>query len=107
MTISKAYSFRLYIAGISTDNQVAILKFKKLFTGKFDGAFKFEVIDVLQEPERAMEDNILATPMLVKVSPSPAVKIILNSVEEENLAKEIDFFFKHWVIHDKKRRTDA
>ncbi|NLG51694.1 MAG: circadian clock protein KaiC [Chloroflexi bacterium] len=35
-----------------------------------------EVIDISQEPLRALKDNILATPTLVKLSPGPTRKVI-------------------------------
>ena len=39
---------------------------------------ELEIIDVLEQPQRALADGILVTPSLTKVSPSPLAKIVGN-----------------------------
>ena len=41
-----------------------------------EGQCELTVIDVMQEPHRAEEDGILATPTLVKAAPSPPRRVI-------------------------------
>jgi circadian clock protein KaiB len=37
---------------------------------------KLEVVDLLQEPDRALADGIMVTPTLVRLSPGPEVRIL-------------------------------
>ena len=38
--------------------------------------YQLEVVDVLEQPQRAEQDKVLATPTLVRSSPHPVRKII-------------------------------
>ncbi|MCH9756669.1 MAG: circadian clock protein KaiB [Gammaproteobacteria bacterium] len=87
------YIYKLYIAGISTDNQVGILALKKRIKDKTKGDYLFEVIDVLEQPEMAMEDKVLATPTIVRQSPSPAVAVILDFTTQERMLMGFDLIF--------------
>ncbi len=44
---------------------------------------EIEIVDVLRYPQRALDDQVLLTPMLVKLSPAPIRKILgtLNQPE--------------------------
>jgi circadian clock protein KaiB len=43
-----------------------------------DGRYKLEIVDVLEQPARALQDNIIATPTLIRLSPGPVVRITGN-----------------------------
>jgi len=55
------------------------------------GNYKVEVIDLLQKPQMAAGDQILAIPTLVREIPKPARKIIgdLSNVERVLLGLEV------------------
>ena len=55
----------------------------------FPASHRIEVIDVLQEPLRALGEAILVTPTLVKVSPAPAMQIIGNLSDEEEVLRAL------------------
>ncbi|MFC1886871.1 circadian clock KaiB family protein, partial [Thermodesulfobacteriota bacterium] len=46
------------------------------FQDEWSKEYSLEVIDVLDRPDLAGQDRIIATPTLVKVSPDPVRKII-------------------------------
>ena len=68
---------RLYVAGSSPNSAAAIANLKTLDEGS-PVQFELEIVDVLQEPRRALSDGILVTPTLVKLSPSPSCRILGN-----------------------------
>jgi circadian clock protein KaiB len=77
------YIFKIFIAGIAPDNQVMIASFKKQLADMLgEGNFKLEVIDLLENPELAEEEHILATPTVVRKLPKPIKKVILSLDEE-------------------------
>jgi len=70
------YKFLLYITG-RRQKTLALIEALKGFLGeRFKDQYSLEIIDVLEDPRRAEEDMILATPTLVKNAPPPIRKII-------------------------------
>ena len=46
-----------------------------------------EVIDVLERPQLADEERVLATPMLVRVEPPPRCSVIGDLSDEQTVAR--------------------
>lgn len=67
---------RLYVTG-STPNSVAALANVRAVRAAL-AEHELEVVDVLVRPERALEDAVLVTPTLLKISPRPTCRIIGN-----------------------------
>jgi circadian clock protein KaiB len=76
MSKSPHFKFRLYVAGGSPNSAKAIANLQALCHEILNGRHEIEVVDVLKEPHRALDDGVLLTPMLVKLSPAPISKII-------------------------------
>jgi len=64
---------RLYFAGSGPTSTQAIKNLKMLLKSF---AHELELIDVLADPDRALDDGICVTPTLVRVSPAPEVRIV-------------------------------
>ena len=84
-----AHVFRLYLAGGAPNSVRALANLYALCRKHFPGSHRIEVIDVLQEPLRALAEAILVTPTLVKVSPAPEQQIIGNLSEEEEVLRAL------------------
>jgi len=74
--MTKKYTLKLYITGDTPNSQSATKNLNNILEAKIKGLYTLEIIDVLKNPESAIEDKILATPTLIKVSPKPAKRII-------------------------------
>ena len=70
------YLLRLYVAGTSSRSRQAILRARELCENELHGRCKLEVIDIYQEPIRARDGQIVATPTLVKELPPPVRRLI-------------------------------
>jgi len=70
------YKFRLYVAGDSPNSLQATMNLKAFCAEHLPELHQIEIVDVLQEPKRALDEGILLTPTLVKLSPLPVRKII-------------------------------
>lgn len=70
------YVLRLYVAGSSSRSRRAILRVHELCEGELKGQCTLEVIDIYQDPERARDGQIVATPTLVKERPRPERRLI-------------------------------
>jgi circadian clock protein KaiB len=68
--------FRLYIAEGTPNSVRAMANLKSVCQEYLHGRHKVEVVDILQEPLRALSEGVLVTPTLVRLSPLPVRKIV-------------------------------
>ncbi|MEX2178636.1 MAG: circadian clock KaiB family protein [Gemmatimonadaceae bacterium] len=69
---------RLYVAGHADNSQRAIVNLKVICEQYYASAHDIEIVDLLEEPLRALQDGILVTPTLTRVSPLPMRRVIGN-----------------------------
>lgn len=74
--MSKEYILKLYITDDTASSQAAIKSLNGIIEKEIRDLYTLEIVDVLERPEMAEQDRILATPTLIKVSPAPAKRII-------------------------------
>jgi circadian clock protein KaiB len=67
---------RLYIAGQTPKSIKAFANLKRICEEHLPGRYRIEVIDLVQNPQLAAGDQILAVPTLVRRLPEPVRKII-------------------------------
>jgi circadian clock protein KaiB len=67
---------RLYIAGQTPRSAAAFANLKKLCEEHLPGRYKIEVIDLLEHPQLAAGDQIVAVPTLVKMLPEPLRRVV-------------------------------
>lgn len=84
------YILRLYIAGNSQHSRRAIDKLRDICANHLEGRYELDVIDVLEQPDMAEKDKVIATPTLVRELPPPLRKIIGNLSEEEKVLIGLD-----------------
>ncbi len=72
------YKFKLYLymSGEALPSAAGAYNLKVLLDKELQGQYSLEVINVLDNPQRAQEDKILATPTLVKMVPEPQKRIV-------------------------------
>lgn len=77
--------FGLFVAGKTpkADHTVAILE--QICETYLEGTCDINVIDVIQDPFTSMEENIIATPTLIKQHPKPSRRIIGDLSNQEQL----------------------
>jgi circadian clock protein KaiB len=71
-----AYRFRLYVADGTENSQQALANLTALCRAQLPKQHKIEIVNVLQEPMRALEDGVLMTPTLMVLSPPPVRRIV-------------------------------
>jgi circadian clock protein KaiB len=75
-TAADLFELRLYVAGQTPRSVAALVNLKKLCKEHLAGKYRLEVIDLLQNPKLARDDQIVALPTLVRRLPPPLRKII-------------------------------
>lgn len=86
----KTYTLRLYVAGQTKKSLVAFTNLKKICEEHLKGRYKIEVIDLLENPQLAKGDQILAIPTLVRRLPPPIKKIIGDLSNTERVLVGLD-----------------
>jgi len=69
---------RLYIAGGAPNSLQAIANLAAICREFLKEGHQLEVVDVLEQPQRAMAEGVLVTPSLAKLSPLPAANVVGN-----------------------------
>ena len=67
---------RLYVAGSSPTSILARRNLKAALAAFPAKRVVLEIVDVVRDPERGFRDGILITPMLVRESPPPMLRMI-------------------------------
>lgn len=70
------YILTLYVTGTSPRTKVAIDNLNRICSDELDGRYELEIVDVLEDPQRAEDERILATPTLIKQLPPPLRRVI-------------------------------
>jgi circadian clock protein KaiB len=70
------WTLRLYVAGQSPKSLHAVANLKKLCDEHLAGRFDIEIVDLVQHPELARGDDILAIPTLIRRAPRPRCRFI-------------------------------
>ncbi len=84
------WELRLYVAGQTSKSIKAFASLKRICEERLAGQYRIEVIDLIQNPQLAEGDQILATPTLVRKLPEPVKKIIGDLSNTERLLVGLD-----------------
>lgn len=84
------WELRLYVAGQTDKSIRAVNNLTRLCKEHLEGRYSIEVIDLLQRPQLAAGDQILAVPTLVRRLPEPIKKIIGDLSSEERVLVGLD-----------------
>ena len=81
---------RLYVAGRSPKCVTALANLKRFCEEHMAGQYDIEVIDLLENPRLAKDDQIIAIPTLVRKLPEPLRKIIGDLSNSERMLVGLD-----------------
>ena len=76
MNSTSTFRLTLFITGGTSTSQTAVRNLQNLCSRWHDAAYELEVVDVLEQPERAEASKIIATPTLVRRTPEPVRRVI-------------------------------
>jgi circadian clock protein KaiB len=84
------WRLRLYVAGHTPRSVTALSNLKRLCEEHLAGRYEIEVIDLIERPQLARGDQILAVPTLVRQLPVPMRKIIGDLSDRERVLVGLD-----------------
>lgn len=72
----RVVTLRLYLAGDAPHSVAALGNLQRLTAELPARQCRIEIVDVLEHPDRALDDGVMLTPTLVRVSPSPMLRLV-------------------------------
>lgn len=87
---AKKWLLKLYVAGARPKSQTAFANLKRICEQHMPGEYEIEIIDLLERPQLAKGDQILAVPTLVRRLPEPIRKIIGDLSDTERVLVGLD-----------------
>jgi circadian clock protein KaiB len=91
---TEKYRLVLYVAGKTRRSEIATRNLRKYCEQHLKNIYTIEMVDLLEQPQLAEGEQIIATPTLVRRLPSP-VRILIGDLSREdqflvgmNLVKE-------------------
>jgi circadian clock protein KaiB len=87
---SEVWNLTLYVAGQTPKSIEAFANLKEICETHLKDHYIIEVVDLVENPELAKNDQILAIPTLVRKLPEPIKKIIGTLANEEKVLVGLD-----------------
>jgi circadian clock protein KaiB len=87
------YDLRLYVAGATPKSLAAISNLRSICELYLAGRFSIEIVDLVETPELASVDQIIALPTLVRRLPEPLRRLIGDLSKTDRVLVGLD-------IHD-------
>jgi circadian clock protein KaiB len=76
---------RLYVAGGAPNSVQALVNLERICQQHLQGHYQLEIVDVFEQPLRALADGVIVTPSLIKLSPLPAAHIVGNLSDQNKV----------------------
>lgn len=84
------WSLTLYVSGASPRSAQALETVRRLCDEEAPGRVELQVVDVTDEPARAVRDRIVAVPTLVKQRPGPPRQLVGDLADVDRLRVGLD-----------------
>jgi circadian clock protein KaiB len=97
------YLLRLYVSGVTERSRRSILNINSICKENLQGQYDLEVIDVHQKPSLAVDEQIVATPTLIKMLPLPLRRIIGDLSDRDGVLFGLDIKKKALAAESEKK----
>ncbi|MDP3858186.1 MAG: circadian clock KaiB family protein [Stagnimonas sp.] len=79
----------LYVVDQAPNSVQAVANLEAICQRHLKGKFKLEIIDVIEFPQHALDNGVIVTPCLAKLSPSPTARIIGNLSDTDKVMRAL------------------
>ena len=88
--MSNKFLLKLFVTGQTPRSEYAIENLRRICEEEFQNEYELIVVDVLQRPQLAEDEKILATPTVIKELPPPLRRIIGDLSDKEKVLLGLD-----------------
>ncbi len=78
-------TLRLYLTGETPSSRALVEHLKEALASAYPDGYELDVRSVFDNPEAAMEDEIMVTPTLLRILPEPVRRLIGDLNNEERV----------------------
>ena len=80
-----SFKLRLFIAGQTDRSERAVANLRRICEDLLSDVYELEIIDVVEQPDLAEREKIMATPTLIKRLPPPLQRIVGDLSDTEKV----------------------
>lgn len=84
------YRLRLFVTGATPNSTRAVSNLKEFCEAFLPGRYELEIVDVYQQPLIAEREQLIALPLLVKLSPLPQRRLIGDMSDTDKVLKGLN-----------------
>lgn len=84
------YRLKLYLTGRTPRSQQAIDNLSEVLEEQFAQQYELEVVDVIEHPQLAEDDKILATPAVIRELPEPVRRVVGDLSDRDQVLLGLD-----------------
>ena len=88
------FKLRLYVTGKTPRSERAIANLQIICQEELKGQYELTIIDVLEQPQLAENEKIIATPTLIKDLPPPIKRVIGDLSDKEKVLLGLDIIHR-------------
>lgn len=88
------YVLRLFVTGMTPRSTRAIRAVRELCEQRLKDRFELEIVDVYQQPQLIQDEQVVATPTLIKYQPGPLRRIIGDMTDIRRLCLSLGLAYE-------------
>ena len=88
------FQLKLFITGQTSRSSRAITNLRRICEDELGTEFELTIVDVLEKPQLAEDNRILATPTLIKEFPPPKRRIIGDLSDTKLVLQGLELFHR-------------
>jgi circadian clock protein KaiB len=81
------YLLSLYICGSTPNSVRALVSVRDICETHLQGRYELEIIDILLQPHKVVQDQVIATPTLILKSPLPVRRFIGDMARQDRILR--------------------
>ena len=83
--VQASHAFRLYVSAVTPVSSRALVNARRFFDDRLPGQYSLEIVNIADNVEMARQDQVIASPTLIRLSPLPQRRFIGDLSDAERL----------------------
>ena len=88
------FELQLYVTGQYGKSAIVVDGIKAMLAGLLDMEYSLRVVDVLENPESAIDNQVFATPTLLRCAPPPTRKVMGDLSDQSRVLTALELTHK-------------
>lgn len=106
-TVAPSYDLRLYVTGMTQRSIEAMSNIRQICEEHLPGRHTLEIVDMYENAARASEDQIVASPTLIKMAPAPVRRFVGNLSDRKRVLIGLELPFEETMDDAQIKTSDS